>query len=372
MTKTRAFHPSTQHSTNPECSPSAEEAGAKPRPSTQSKCSSERMSSWPVPRLLLWTLLGGWKTWIVLKFFWSFDESFCCFAFGVVADGCFPKTHIIRCSWRTCLSHQHAKACHGQWISVPKSVELTGNTLPKRCHGHHWIPNLQILHRQHPKQPCQHRWMRCTICGSEVKKAPTRYDKVWCPTKIVPGFHHCSSFVVHPLLPWIKVDPVLHALPSAVAPHNGTGWKARPWRIDGYCFPSQVHQNEKESAGLKVSPDSGHESEDGRELKSTSSAEHLILRLCHSHLLLCHLALAKVELVGGAALLGGPDRGMTWGDVQSLFRYTHPDKMQARFAGSFNRSSDATSTIMHSSGQRLLYNWSLMTEDFPTPGVASS
>lgn len=69
---------------------------------------------------------------------------------------------------------------------------------------------------------------------------------------------------------------------------------------------------------LKVSQDSGHEWEDGRELKSTSSAEHLVLRLCHSHLLrLCHLALAKVELVGGAALLRGPDRRGQWRDVPS-------------------------------------------------------
>lgn len=236
------INPTFNQSRMHECSPSAEEAGAKPRPSTQSKCSSERMSSWPVPRLLLWTLLGGWKTWIILKLFWSSDELFCCFVLEWWLMACFPQTRIIRCSWQTCLSQQHTKACHGQWISVPKSVELTENTLPRRCHGHHWIPNLQILHRQHPKQPCQHKWMRCTVCGSEVKKAPTRYDKVWCPTKIVPGFHHCSSFVV-----W--VDPVLHALPSAVAPHNGTGWKARPWRSHGYCFPSQVHQNEKESAG---------------------------------------------------------------------------------------------------------------------------
>ena len=84
------INPTFNQSRLHECSPSAEEAGAKPRPSTQSKCSSERMSSWPVPRLLLWTLLGGWKTWIILKFFWSFDESFCCFVFGAVADGMLP------------------------------------------------------------------------------------------------------------------------------------------------------------------------------------------------------------------------------------------------------------------------------------------
>ena len=75
------INPTFNQSRMHECSPSAEEAGAKPRPSTQSKCSSERMSSWPVLRLLLWTLLGGWKTWRIVLLF----------CFGVVADGMLPK-----------------------------------------------------------------------------------------------------------------------------------------------------------------------------------------------------------------------------------------------------------------------------------------
>ena len=139
--------------------------------------------------------------------------------------------------------------------SLPWPVDLGAQK--RRAHWKHiaqtmsWTsPNPQSSDPTPPTS--KHQWMKCTVCRSEVSKTQTRDDKVWRPTKIVPGFHHCSSFV-HRLLPWIKIDPVLHALPSAVAPHHGTGWKARPWRSDDYCFPPRyikMRRNQQVASGL--------------------------------------------------------------------------------------------------------------------------